>query len=333
MITKVRSAIVFPITLLAILAILAAWINLIVQPPTPKPDGSSRHDPDYIVNNFVTTQTDINGKLRYTLAASEMKHFPDNDATELKQPRYTQYTIGKPYTRVEGQRGDVSSNGEEVKLYDQVKVTREAFAEKGEMTVETDFLEILPNQDLVRTDRPVIIRQAPKTVIHATGMIYEKDKNTVTLLHKVKAHYERPPLKKDRKSATNKQIQQPIAENAPKTKLSKSNGVKSVSVQKPTTKPVSLKSNAKNTDSKKATSKQATTTKAKPETKNNKKPAANKTKNVKSNVKTSDVKKTKSAQSSATKTSTKSTSATKLSQPKSNQSKINAKEKRASEKL
>ena len=98
MITKARSAIVFPITLLAILAILAAWINLIVQPPTPKPDGSSRHDPDYIVNNFVTTQTDINGKLRYTLAASEMKHFPDNDATELKQPRYTQYTIGKPYT-------------------------------------------------------------------------------------------------------------------------------------------------------------------------------------------------------------------------------------------
>jgi len=332
MITKARSAIVFPITLLAILAILAAWINLIVQPPTPKPDGSSRHDPDYIVNNFVTTQTDINGKLRYTLAASEMKHFPDNDATELKQPRYTQYTIDKPYTRVEGQRGDVSSNGEEVKLYDQVKVTREAFAEKGEMTVETDYLEILPNQNLVRTDRPVIIRQAPKTVIHATGMIYEKDKNTVTLLHKVKAHYERPPLKKSKvkKSTTNKQIQQPIAENTPKTKLNKNNGVKSTSAQKTTTKPVPLKSNAKNTDSKKATSKQVTTTKAKPETKNNKKLAAN---NIKSNVKTSDVKKTKSAQSSATKTSTKSTSATKLSQPKSNQSKINAKEKRASEKL
>jgi lipopolysaccharide export system protein LptC len=328
MITKARSAIVFPITLLAILAILAAWINLIVQPPTPKPDGSSRHDPDYIVNNFVTTQTDINGKLRYTLAASEMKHFPDNDATELKQPRYTQYTIDKPYTRVEGQRGDVSSNGEEVKLYDQVKVTREAFAEKGEMTVETDYLEILPNQNLVRTDRPVIIRQAPKTVIHATGMIYEKDKNTVTLLHKVKAHYERPPLKKSKvkKSTTNKQIQQPIAENTPKTKLNKNNGVKSTGAQKTTTKPVSLKSNAKNTDSKKATNKQVTTTKAKPETKNNKKLAAN---NIKSNVKTSDVKKIKSAQSSATK----STSATKLSQPKSNQSKINAKEKRASEKL
>lgn len=335
MITKARSAIVFPITLLAILAILAAWINLIVQPPTPKLDGSSRHDPDYIVSNFVTTQTDINGKLRYTLAAVEMKHFPDNDATELKQPRYTQYTIGKPYTRVEGQRGDVSSNGEEVKLYDQVKVTREAFAEKGEMTVETDYLEILPNIDLVRTDRPVIIRQAPKTVIYATGMIYEKDKNTVTLLHKVKAHYERPPLKKSnvKKSASKNKIQPPIAENTAKPALRKSADKQSAGEQKTTTKSVALKSSTKNNDAKKTVNKQPATLKSKLDTKNSKKTATSKTNNVKSNAKTSNAVKTTSVQSQAKKASTKTTSVTKLLPTKSNQSKTNAKAKPASEKL
>ncbi len=187
-----RSAIAFPIALLAVLAILTAWINYTVQPPTPKLDGSGRHDPDYIVSNFVTTQTDINGSLRYKLAAAEMKHFPDNDATDLINPRYTQYTSGKPYTQVEGLHGQVSSNGERVQLTKQVKVTRQAFADKGEMTVETEYLDILPNQDLVKTDKPVVIRQAPKTVINAVGMIYEKNKYTVTLLHKVKAHYEKP---------------------------------------------------------------------------------------------------------------------------------------------
>lgn len=50
------------------------------------------------------------------------------------------------------------------------------YAGKGEMTVETEYLNILPNQDLVRTDSPVVIKQAPKTVIYATGMVYEKDK-------------------------------------------------------------------------------------------------------------------------------------------------------------
>ncbi len=188
-----RAAMTFPLALLIFLALLTFWINRTVQPPVPKADGSSRHDPDYIMTNFVTTQTYANGELRYKLAATEMRHFPDDDSTELQRPRYTQFAVGKPYTQVEGTRGYVSSNGEEVKLLDNVKVTRQAFAGKGEMTVETDYLNIRPNEELVTTESPVVIRQAPKTVIYATGMIYEKQKQTVTLLHKVRAHYEKPP--------------------------------------------------------------------------------------------------------------------------------------------
>lgn len=187
-----RAAIVFPLALLILLALLTFWINRAVQPPLPKLDGSSRHDPDYIMSNFVTTQTDVNGDLRYKLAAIEMRHFPDDDTTELQRPHYIQFAVGKPYTEVQGQRGFVSSDGEEVRVFDNVKVTRQAFADKGEMTVETDYLNIRPNEELVTTDRPVIIRQAPKTVIYATGMVYEKKQKTVTLLHKVRAHYEKP---------------------------------------------------------------------------------------------------------------------------------------------
>jgi lipopolysaccharide export system protein LptC len=178
--------------LLSLLAALTFWINVTVQPPAPKLDGSSRHDPDYIVNNFVTTQTDANGDLRYKLAASEMKHFPDNDATNLQNPRYTQFAVNKPYTQVQGLHGYVSSNGEIVEIVDNVLVTRQAFEGKGEMTLETDYLNIRPDDELVQTPNPVIIRQAPKTVIYATGMLYEKKKRTLTLLNKVRAHYERP---------------------------------------------------------------------------------------------------------------------------------------------
>lgn len=187
-----KSTIAFPLVLLLLLAIVTFWINKTVEPSAPKVDGSSRHDPDYMMNNFVTTQTDINGDLRYKLAAVEMRHFPDDDTTSLQRPRYTQFAINKPYTQVQALRGEVSGDGEEVKLYDNVKVTRQAFEEKEEMTVETNYLNIRPNEELVTTDSPVVIRQLPKTVIYATGMIYEKKKRTVTLLHKVRAHYERP---------------------------------------------------------------------------------------------------------------------------------------------
>ena len=189
-----RAAITFPLALLIFLTLLTFWINRSVQPPQPKLDGSSRHDPDYIMSNFLTTQTDVNGDLRYKLAAIEMRHFPDDDSTELQSPRYTQFAVGKPYTEVQGMRGLVSTDGEEVQLFDNVKVTRQAFAEKGEMTIETDYLNIRPNDEMVTTDRPVVIRQAPKTVIYATGMVYDKKSKTVTLLQRVRAHYEKPAI-------------------------------------------------------------------------------------------------------------------------------------------
>ncbi|NOT14427.1 MAG: LPS export ABC transporter periplasmic protein LptC [Methylotenera sp.] len=187
-----RVVMFFPLVLLLLLAVVTFWINKAVQTPKPKIDGSSRHDPDYMMHNFVTTQTDVNGQLRYKLTAAEMVHYPDDDTTQLQRPRYTQFAVQKPYTSVEGLRGYVSSNGEEIELVDDVKITRQAFADKGEMTVETDYLNIRPNDELVSTQSPVVIKQAPNTVVYATGMIYDKKTRTVTLLNKVRAHYEKP---------------------------------------------------------------------------------------------------------------------------------------------
>ena len=99
-----RPTILFPIALLALLALLTFWIERTVQQPPPKVDGSNRHDPDYILNNFVTTKTDINGDLRYRLLAQEMRHFPDDDSTELKEPHFTRYEVNKPYTNLKGDR-------------------------------------------------------------------------------------------------------------------------------------------------------------------------------------------------------------------------------------
>ncbi len=190
-----RSPIFFPLVLAILMAVITFWINLTVEQQGPKIDGSTRHDPDYTMNNFVTTKTDNTGKLRYVLAAAEMLHYPDDDSTVLQRPRYTQYTINKPYTQIEALRGYVSSNGEEIELVDNVKVVRQAFEGKGEMQVLTEKLIILPNQELAKTDSAVLIKQAPKTVIRAKGMVFDKKNQTIKLFNRVKVHYERPAAK------------------------------------------------------------------------------------------------------------------------------------------
>lgn len=195
-----RSALFFPIVLATMLALMTFWISQTVEQQGPKLDGSNRHDPDYTMHNFVTTQTDAQGQLRYILAATEMLHYPDDDSTVLQRPRFTQYTVNKPYSQIEGLRGYISSNGEEVELVDNVKVVRQAFEGKGEMQVLTEKLWIFPKQDLLKTNAPVTIKQAPKTVITAVGMVYDKKAQTVSLLDRVKVHYERPATVKAKRA-------------------------------------------------------------------------------------------------------------------------------------
>ena len=145
-----RSAIVAPLILLSLLALMTAWINHVVQSPSFKLEGRQPHDADVIVKNFVTTQTDEQGKLRYKLASLEMRHYPNDDSTHLTRPRYTQFVANKFYTEVQAQRGIVSHDGDKVQLLDGVKITRRGRADQAELTITTPDLTIFPNQDLLQ---------------------------------------------------------------------------------------------------------------------------------------------------------------------------------------
>jgi len=189
-----RATILFPLAVLGLLALVTFWIDRTVQPPTIKLDGSKRHDPDYILNNFNTVKTGINGSVQYILAATEMKHYPDDDSTYLERPRLTQYSIDKPYTQIESQRGTVSSNGEIIEFMDNVKVVRQGAKDRGEMTVTTEYLKVFPKTEIATTNKPVVIKQSPSTELRGTGMIYNKKEKTLRLLNNTHVHYVRPGL-------------------------------------------------------------------------------------------------------------------------------------------
>ena len=187
-----RSTIIFPLIVLGVLAFITFWIDSTVKSDAKRIDGSSRHDVDYFVENFVTTKTDLNGNLRNMLAATEMRHYPDNDTTELLRPRYTQFAENKPYTQIEAQKGFVSADGESVEFKGHVLIVRQAFEGRGEMRLSTDYLKVFPKTEFASTESDVVITQAPKTVIYGTGMIYDKNEKNFVLQKRVRVHYEKP---------------------------------------------------------------------------------------------------------------------------------------------
>ena len=189
-----KHPILLPIALMLFLALLTFWINQTVQEQGLSMSRLSRHDPDYILHNFVSTRTNATGMTKYVLAAVEMRHFPDNDYTELKRPRFTQFGLDKPYTQIYGQRGKISANGKLVEFNKQVKVVRQGTVQKGEMQLHTERLTMEPDTEIAYTDLPVTIYQKPATVINGTGMRFDNKTETMQLFNRVHVHYERAPV-------------------------------------------------------------------------------------------------------------------------------------------
>jgi lipopolysaccharide export system protein LptC len=188
-----RFSVLFPIFFAAILAFVSYWVQISVE--NEKRENNLSNSPDYFLTNFKTIQTESDGSIRFILSANEMTHFAQDDTTRLKKPLFVIYKNNLPSSRIEGGVGFVSADGEEVKMIDNVKIARLGTETKPKMELFTDQLNILPNKDQTFTKRPVRITQDPKIVVNAIGMRYDKKNGVMTLLEKVRVHYEKPVKK------------------------------------------------------------------------------------------------------------------------------------------
>ena len=190
-----RFSVLFPIFFAAILAFISYWVQVSVENESEKRGNKLSNSPDYFLTNFRTTQTESDGSIRFILSANEMTHFAQDDTTRLKKPLFVRYKNNLPSSQIEGGVGFVSTDGEEVQIIDNVKVARLETETKPKMELFTDQLTVLPHKDQAFTNRPVRITQDPKTIVNAIGMKYDKKNGIMTLLEKVRVHYEKPAKK------------------------------------------------------------------------------------------------------------------------------------------
>jgi len=177
---------------LLLFAALTFWLDRVVQPAGPKLDGSARHEPDYIVDNFNAIKLDLNGQPHFTLAAVKMTHFPDDLSTQLIRPHFIGFNPKTAPYHMYAQRGTVTEDGEHAYFYDNVRVVREASGNATELTMSTSYLHVIPEKDFAETDKPVVIQDA-HTLITAVGLKLDKNSHQLKLLSRVKARYAPPP--------------------------------------------------------------------------------------------------------------------------------------------
>lgn len=181
----------FPLLLLAALAALTFWLDRFVQPPGSTRGVAARHDPDYIVARLAAVRMAPDGRIKHTLTAEKMVHYPDDDSTHLQSPRFVSYAAVQSPVTITASEALVSREGENIYFHNNVHVTRAPYADKSELVVRTSFLHVIPDDNIARTDRAVTISDA-NTIVNAVGLELNSETRVLKLLSRVKGTYHEP---------------------------------------------------------------------------------------------------------------------------------------------
>ncbi len=175
-----------PVLLLGGLAALTYWLDLQVQPPAPRRDGSERHDPDIFVEGFRAVTLDAQGRATQTIAGTRARHYGDDQTTEFEAPMLALTEAGKPAMRVTAERGTLSGDRKDVRFSGHVRAVRDAGpaaagqGPTGPIVVTTESLQVMPDREIARTDEAVTIEE-PRGIIRSVGLELDNKARTLKL--------------------------------------------------------------------------------------------------------------------------------------------------------
>jgi lipopolysaccharide export system protein LptC len=176
-----------PLVALSLLVMLTLWLNQLVHAPEARADGSKRHDPDLIVENFNAKKLGDDGRVLYTLAARKMVHYPDDDSALLETVKVEAFEPKQPRMMITADNGRLEQGGERVLIEGNVVIVRDADAHDDAATVKTDKLLVLPDAGIARTQSEVTMETGSGRAT-ANGLEVDNRARTMRLEH-VKATY------------------------------------------------------------------------------------------------------------------------------------------------
>lgn len=179
----------FPLLIMAVLAAVTFWLDRIAQPPAGARADPTNDEPDYFVDGLSAVRMDSEGRVKHTLRAQKLTHYPEVDITVLVEPKFVTYAEGRSPVTVTSRHARMSGNGENVVFEDEVRIVRAPSANRTELVVETNYLHVIPDANIAKTDKPVTIRDATG-VVSASGLELNSETRVIKLQGRVRSTFE-----------------------------------------------------------------------------------------------------------------------------------------------
>ncbi|MFZ2855733.1 MAG: LPS export ABC transporter periplasmic protein LptC [Rhodocyclaceae bacterium] len=185
----------FPLTILIALSGLTFWLRHAIELPDERQDGKNRHDPDYIISAPQLRKLDKNGQLQYTLNANEIRHYPDDDTTDVTKPVLVNLNTKRPSVTISSERAHVSQDGNQVDFYDDVRILRAATAQQAALLATMPDLVVRPDDEKAFTKSPVLVTQGASW-LKGVGMRVDQKTQTYVLESQAVGQFESKHAKK-----------------------------------------------------------------------------------------------------------------------------------------
>ncbi|MEO8935206.1 MAG: LPS export ABC transporter periplasmic protein LptC [Burkholderiaceae bacterium] len=174
-----RGTLVLSIVLIGGLAVGSYWLAQQAH-LSDAPARKVGHDIDYTAKDITLTKMDETGRAQYVVDAAALVHYADDDSGELTQPRLVGAKVDRPEMRVRADLGKTTGDGEELRLYGNVVLVRQAFKGAQELVAKGPYMLALPDREILSSDQPIEVVQGGSRV-NANGMQYDNGHRTLQL--------------------------------------------------------------------------------------------------------------------------------------------------------
>lgn len=177
------------IALAASLALGSFWLLEVIRKGGDESTPSSvRSAPDYYIEKFDFIRMSEAGQPRYQISGIKLVHYPLDNSSEIEQPMINRLEKDRPPMNIRADRARLEDDNSKLHMIGHVNVDRPATPMAKYFHLESDYLLALPDEDIVKTDRPVHIVLGD-TVLNGTGMYSNNATREFRLSHNVRGVY------------------------------------------------------------------------------------------------------------------------------------------------
>ncbi len=183
----------FTLGLVLLLAGVSLWLLKVAQRGDSKaPAMGQRTEPDYVIEGFRYVKVARDGSAEYVIEGDRLVHDPVTDDSVITRARLNSYKRGRAPMTLSSDSARINGDHSEFRLIDNVRLDRPKARGSEALTVESDYMVVLPDKDIVKTDRAVRARLGNST-LQGVGMEADDRKRQLTLQSRVNATYRNHP--------------------------------------------------------------------------------------------------------------------------------------------